>query len=183
MLVRCPKCGGGSRLPDVPSGEKVITVLCQVCEQIVRIDLSQDEIKSSSSAATYETMAHQPKILVADDSELILRMATDLLTEAGYQVITAGDGASALRRAEEEHPDVVVLDLLMPRMTGFDVLREIKRNERLRRTPVLVMSGVYKEDVVSHLGQMGAAGFMDKDLIADTLVFRVRTLLSEGEAA
>jgi DNA-binding NarL/FixJ family response regulator len=53
--------------------------------------------------------------------------------------------------------------------------------ERLKDTPVLVMSGVYKEDVVAHLGQMGAAGFMDKDLLTETLVFRVRSIL--GTAA
>jgi len=75
-----------------------------------------------------------------------------------------------------------VLDLLMPRVTGFDVLREMKRNERVRETPVLVMSGVYKDDVVSHLNQMGASGFMDKDLLADTLVFRVRSLLGPRAA-
>ncbi len=162
---------------EVPPGEKVFTYLCQVCEQIVRVDLSLDEVKSSSSAAVFSTLERKRKILVADDSELVLRMATDLLTEAGYSVITAADGATALHRIQEEHPDMVVLDLLMPRLTGFDVLREVKKMDRVRDTPVLVMSGVYKEDVVSHLGQMGAAGFMDKDLLADTLVFRVKTIL------
>jgi len=178
MLVRCPKCRGENRLKEVPSGEKVITYLCQICEQIVRMDLSLDEVKSSSSADAFSNLERRQMVLVADDSQLVLRMAKDLLTEAGYSVITAPDGATALRRIEEEHPDIVVLDLLMPRLTGFDVLREVKRNDRVRDTPVLVMSGVYKDDVVSHLGQMGAAGFMDKDLLAETLVFRVRSLLS-----
>jgi CheY-like chemotaxis protein len=177
MLVRCPKCRGENRLLQIPPGEKVITYLCQVCEQIVNLDLALDEVKSSSSSGAFSAVERRRKVLVADDSEFVRRMATDLLSEAGYTVITAGDGATALRRVEEEHPDLVVLDLLMPRLTGFDVLREIKRNDRVRNTPVLVMSGVYKEDVVSHLGQMGAAGFMDKDLLADTLVFRVRSLL------
>jgi len=176
MLVRCPKCRGENRLADPPSGEKVFTYLCQVCEQIVRVDLSLDEVKSSSSAAAFSSLERRFRVLVADDSQLVLRMATDLLVEAGFDVITASDGAQALRRIQEDHPDLVVLDLLMPRLTGFDVLREIKRIDRVRDTPVLVMSGVYKDDVVSHLGQMGAAGFMDKDLLADTIVFRVRSL-------
>lgn len=167
---------------DVPSGEKILSYLCQHCQQIVKMDLALDEVKSSSSNARFGDMDRAPKILVADDSELILRMATDLLSEEGFKVVTAGDGATALRRIEEEHPDLVVLDLLMPRMTGFDVLREIRHNERLKSIPVLIMSGVYKEDVVSHLWQMGASGFMDKDLLADSLVFRVRSLL-ETQAA
>jgi CheY-like chemotaxis protein len=183
MLVRCPKCRGENRLTEIPSGEKVFTYLCPVCEQIVRLDLSLDEVKSSSSAAAYGSIERRPTVLVADDSRLVLRMASDLLTEAGFTVITAEDGAAALRRVEDEHPDLVVLDLLMPRLTGFDVLREIKKNGRVSGTPVLVMSGVYKDDVVSHLGQMGAAGFMDKDLLADTLVFRVRSLLGGAPRA
>jgi two-component system alkaline phosphatase synthesis response regulator PhoP len=182
VLVKCPKCRGENRLVEVPKGEKILSCLCQHCQQIVKMDLVLDEVKSSSSASRFSAQDRHMKVLVADDSELILRMATDLLSEAGYKVITAGDGATAMRRIEEEHPDLVVLDLLMPRMTGFDVLREIKKSERLRATPVLVMSGVYKEDVVSHLWQMGAAGFMDKDLLTDSLVFRVRSLL-ETEAA
>jgi len=182
MLVRCPKCREESRLAEIAAGEKVFSYLCPACQQIVKVDLSLDEVKSSSSAAQYASLDRRPKVLVADDSALILRMATDLLSEAGFIVITAGDGVTALRRVEEEHPDLVVLDLLMPRMTGFDVLREIKRSERIQQTPILVMSGVYKEDVVSHLWEMGAAGFMDKNLLADSLVFRVRSLL-ESRAA
>ncbi len=182
VLVKCPKCKGENRLVEIPAGEKVLSYLCQHCELIVKMDLALDEVKSSSSSAHFADLDRRPKILVADDSELILRMATDLLGEAGYMVVTAGDGATALRRIEEEHPDLVVLDLLMPRMTGFDVLREIRQNERLKSTPVLVMSGVYKEDVVSHLWQMGASGFMDKDLLTDSLVFRVRSLLGSQAA-
>lgn len=167
---------------EVPAGEKLLSYLCQHCQQIVKMDLALDEVKSSSSAARFAEMDRAPKILVADDSELILRMATDLLSEAGFVVITAGDGSTAMRRIQEEHPDLVVLDLLMPRMTGFDVLREIRQDERLKGIPVLIMSGVYKEDVVSHLWQMGASGFMDKDLLADSLVFRVRSLLETRAA-
>ena len=167
---------------ELPADERILSYLCQHCQQIVKMDLALDEVKSSSSAARFHEMDRTSKILVADDSELILRMATDLLSEAGFKVITAGDGATALRRIEEEHPDLVVLDLLMPRMTGFDVLREIRQRERLQGIPVLIMSGVYKEDVVSHLWQMGASGFMDKDLLTDSLVFRVRALLETRAA-
>jgi len=162
---------------EIPPGQRVVSYLCQVCEQIVRVDLSLDEVKSSSSASAFSSIERRPTVLVADDSELVLRIARDLLQDAGYTVITAADGATALQRVEEEHPDLVVLDLLMPRLTGFDVLRAIKCADRLRKTPVLVMSGVYKEDVIAHLEEMGASGFMDKDLLVDTLVFRVKTLL------
>jgi CheY-like chemotaxis protein len=63
-------------------------------------------------------------------------------------------------------------------MTGFDVLREIKKVTRLRETPILVMSGVFKKDVLDFLHAAGVAGFLDKEQIKDTLLFRVQQILN-----
>ena len=71
----------------------------------------------------------------------------------------------------------MILDLLMPRMTGFDVLREMRRDASLAETPVIVMSGVYKENVVGFLKQIGVSGFLDKENLEATLVTRVREML------
>ena len=68
--------------------------------------------------------------------------------------------------------------LLMPRMTGFDVLRELRQDERVKDTPVLAMSGVYKENILEFLHQLGASGFLDKQQLTDSLVFRVQALLA-----
>jgi len=116
-------------------------------------------------------------VLVADDSELVRRIAENVLSAAGYRVVLAMDGESALAAAGRETPDVVVLDLLMPHMTGFDVLREMKQSDCLRDAPVLVMSGVYKENVVGFLARLGAEGFIDKESLSETLAFRVRAVL------
>jgi CheY-like chemotaxis protein len=121
--------------------------------------------------------SRRPVVLVADDSELVRRIAENVLSAAGYRVVLAMDGERALAAARREIPDVVVLDLLMPHMTGFDVLREMKQSDRLRDTPVLVMSGVYKESVVGFLARLGAEGFIDKESLAETLAFRVRAVL------
>src|SRR5262245_9406277 len=102
-------------------------------------------------------------ILVADDSELVLAMAETLLRAEGFEVIRATDGLNALRLVRERRPALVILDLLMPRMTGFDVLRELRRDEATSATPVIVMSGVYKENVVGFLKQIGVSGFLDKE--------------------
>ena len=71
-----------------------------------------------------------------------------------------------------------LLDLLMPRMTGFDVLRELRGDERVKDTPVLAMSGVYKENILDFLHQIGASGFLDKQQLEESLVFRVQALLA-----
>jgi CheY-like chemotaxis protein len=105
-------------------------------------------------------------------------MAARLLSEAGYDVLEAEDGRQALDLAQKEHPDLIVLDLLMPKMTGFDVLREVKKAGRTKETPILIMSGVFKKDVMDFLHASGVAGFLDKEQIRDSLLFRVQQILS-----
>lgn len=161
---------------DYGPGDRVIRYLCPGCRSIVRIDLEMDEVRSSSSSGSYRAIERRRTILVADDSVEMLETARKLLEDAGYQVLLAADGIEALRLVREEHPDAVVLDLLMPRLTGFDVLREILHDERTREIPVLAMSGVYKENVLSFLQQLGAKGFLDKSQMRESLVFRVQAI-------
>jgi CheY-like chemotaxis protein len=182
MIVRCTRCGESNRLREYSPDARVVNFLCPTCNTIVRLDLALDEVPSSSAATSFERTEHRRRILVADDAELVRRMASDLLTRAGYDVLVAADGLETVRCARQDHPDVIVLDLLMPKLTGFDVLREIQKDERIRQTPVLVMSGVYKEDVVAFLQQLGASGFLDKDTLRENLVFRVEALLSRPSA-
>lgn len=182
MVVKCPECGNQIRLRDLNPGDRMVKYLCSACNRIVRFDLAQDEVKSSSSSDTFDREESRKKILVADDNELIRETARQMLEEAGYQVVVAEDGESALKRIREEYPDLVLIDLLMPRMTGFDVLREIKKEERLKDTPILVMSGVYKENVLKFLHQVGVQGFLDKENLQDSLLFRVKTILRESAA-
>jgi CheY-like chemotaxis protein len=178
MLVRCPQCKTEFRLVGDPPSEKVIRYLCPGCQTIVRIDVEMDEVHTSSSSGSYRGVQRKKKVLVADDSELVLRTCETLLADAGYQVLLAGDGVEALRLIRDEHPDVVVLDLLMPRMTGFDVLREVRQDERVKDTIVLAISSVYKDNILDFLHQLGAQGFVDKAQIAESLAFRVGALLA-----
>ena len=183
MIVRCPQCKTEIRLAgDAPAG-KVVRYMCPTCQAIVRIDLELDEVHSSSSSGSFRTMKRKRTILVADDSQEILDQCETLLAADGYQVILAQDGAEALRLIREEHPDVVVLDLLMPRLTGFDVLREIRQDERVKDTIVLAISSVYKDNILDFLHQLGAQGFLDKTQIGEALAFRVASLLAAPTGA
>ena len=179
MVVRCPNCKTVIRLREVDGQSRVIKYLCSQCQEIVRIDLVQDEVKSSSSADSYEKTEHRKKILVADDTLTVRKIAARLLSKAGYDVLEAEDGRAALDLVQKEHPDLILLDLLMPKMTGFDVLREIKKAGRLKETPILIMSGVFKKDVLDFLHASGVSGFVDKEQIKDSLVFRVQQLLPD----
>jgi len=182
MLVRCPQCGTEFRLVDYKPDERVVKYLCPGCNDIVGIDLEQDEVQSSSSSGHYSSLERRKTVLVADDAPQIRERAKALLEEAGYNVLLAHDGADALTMIREEHPDLVLLDLLMPSMTGFDVLRAVLQDERIKETPVLTMSGVYKDNVVEFLHKLGVQGFLDKEQLLETLVFRVRQVLEpQGE--
>src|SRR5213594_1466655 len=178
VVVRCPHCKNVIRLREVDGQSRVIKYLCSNCQEIVRIDLLQDEVKSSSTADSFERTDHRKKILVADDTVTVRKVAARLLASAGYDVLEAEDGRQALDLVQNEHPDLILLDLLMPKMTGFDVLREIKRSGRVKQTPVLVMSGVFKKDVLDFLRAVGVAGFLDKDQIKDSLLLRVQQILA-----
>jgi len=81
------------------------------------------------------------KVLVADDDSALRKVLWKILTRAGYEVITAADGAAALERATGERPDLVITDALMPKMHGFQVCQEIKR---LGQAPkVIMLTAVY----------------------------------------
>ena len=179
MIVRCPVCKTEIRLREVDGHSRVIKYLCSKCEEIVRIDLVQDEVKTSSTSDSYEKTEHRQKVLVADDTQTVRKIAARLLADAGYDVLEAEDGREALDLVHKEHPDLILLDLLMPKMTGFDVLREIKKTGRIKETPILIMSGVFKKDVLDFLQASGVAGFVDKEQIRESLLFRVEQALSE----
>jgi DNA-binding response OmpR family regulator len=80
------------------------------------------------------------KLLIVDDEVAILEALTDILSVEGYEVATAANGAEGLKRAGEERPDLILLDLMMPVMDGQEMLRRLKESAELRTIPVVVMS-------------------------------------------
>jgi CheY-like chemotaxis protein len=101
------------------------------------------------------------KILLVDDSKF-LRLATErALARAGYEVSTAKDGEHALELAREQGPDLILLDMLLPKMTGPDVLRALKKDPATAGIAVVVFTGLSKKNA-AHLQQDGAYAFLEK---------------------
>jgi len=116
------------------------------------------------------------KILVADDELSICILVEEILASSGYTVITALDGLEAYEKVVSEKPDLVILDLLMPKMTGFEVLKEIRKENK--NVPVLVMTAIYKKaSQVLVVKELGANGYIEKPFSPDHLLFRVENLL------
>lgn len=113
------------------------------------------------------------RILIADDDQQIVRALRILLTARGYEVITASTGAEALSQAVEHHPDLVMLDLGMPRLNGIEVIEGLRGWSSV---PILVVSGrTGSADKVDAL-DAGADDYVTKPFAADELLARIRAL-------
>jgi CheY-like chemotaxis protein len=123
------------------------------------------------------------KILLVEDSKF-LRMASErALARAGYEVISAGDGEEALRLAREKLPDLMLLDMLLPKMSGPDVLMALKKDPLTKAIPVVVITGMAQTNA-ARLQQDGAAGFLEKTALefdkgSDKLLSAVRDIVSK----
>jgi twitching motility two-component system response regulator PilG len=80
------------------------------------------------------------KVMVVDDSKTIRRSAENLLTKAGCDVVTAGDGFESLAKIAEHEPDIIFIDIMMPRLDGYQACALIKNNSRFRNTPVIMLT-------------------------------------------
>lgn len=100
-------------------------------------------------------------ILLIEDSKLMRIANSRALVKAGYEVISAGDGEEGLRRAREAIPDLILLDMLLPKVTGLDVLKGLKSDARTKGIPVIVLSGLSQANE-ARLVQEGATAFFEK---------------------
>lgn len=104
------------------------------------------------------------KILLVEDSKF-LRLATErALARAGYDMCSAVDGDEALRLAREKMPDLILLDMLLPKMSGPDVLKALKQDPGTKAIPVVVMTGMSQKNA-PRLLQDGAIGFLEKSAL------------------
>ncbi len=118
----------------------------------------------------------KPRILCVDDEPLNLKLLEALLIPEGYDVIKADNGRKALELLQKERVDVVLLDIMMPEMNGFDVCRKIKNDERLRSIPVVVLTSLTsKEDRIRAI-DAGAEDFISKPFDQIEVLTRIRML-------
>src|SRR5512147_3078987 len=117
-------------------------------------------------------------ILVVDDQASVRRLLQDYLTEQGFRVLTAADGESAIYTARHEQPDVILLDIMMPKMDGYQFLRQYRQE---RQTPVIVITAREEEtDAVLGL-DLGADDYVIKPFRMRELLARIRAVLRRNE--
>lgn len=112
--------------------------------------MSQDKKESSQ------------KILIVEDDNFLLKVYLERLREEGYDVCVATNGEEGLTMAEQENPSIILLDMILPRMSGFDFLKKIKKKDDMKDIPVIVLSNLGQDADVEQAKKLGAADYLVK---------------------
>ncbi len=117
-------------------------------------------------------------ILVADDSTSIRKFVTFALRELGYRVLTAADGMEALERLPSEHIDLIITDLNMPNIDGFEFIRTLRETEEYRWIPVIILSSLANEDDIQRGLMLGANSYLVKPFNPKRIQYEVSKYLN-----
>jgi len=128
------------------------------------------------NSASSKPIPNIDRILVVDDLPDNYVLLQTVLEDEGYQVEVADNGHTALERIESHPPDLVLLDVMMPEMNGFEVTRRIRQNPTLPFIPILLVTG-YSEPIPADGFDAGADGFIRKPINFDDLLDRIRAIL------
>ncbi|MDO8602399.1 MAG: response regulator [Candidatus Omnitrophota bacterium] len=118
------------------------------------------------------------KILLVDDEEDIIKMNMVRLIDSDYDVILATDGKDALKKAESQHPDLILLDVMMPCMDGLKALAALKENPETLSIPVIMLTALVEDAVVNKAKLIGAVDFIEKPFNAEMLIEAVKKYIS-----
>jgi DNA-binding response OmpR family regulator len=120
------------------------------------------------------------KILIADDEQNIVISLEFLMKREGYEVSIANDGQEAVAKIRTETPDLVLLDVMMPKKSGFEVCQEIKSDPALQSVRILMLTAKGRDTEVAKGLALGADAYMTKPFSTKELVERVRSMLAAG---
>jgi len=123
------------------------------------------------------------RILVVDDEIYIVHILDFSLGMEGYEVVTALDGEEALRKATESKPDLIVLDIMMPKMDGYETCKALKSDERTKDIPVILLSAKGRNVDMQTGYDVGADEYITKPFSPRKLVDRINTMLGHNDAS
>ena len=122
-------------------------------------------------------------VLIAEDEPFIVESLTFLLTKAGYDVASCGEGNAALRAIVERKPDLLILDVMLPGINGFDLLRRLRDTPGLSRLPVMALTAKGQEADKLRMLELGADDFVTKPFSNKELMMRIEQLIGRRTSA
>jgi chemosensory pili system protein ChpA (sensor histidine kinase/response regulator) len=133
--------------------------------------------------AVPEVLHIQPLVMVVDDSLTVRKITTRLLTRAGYQVVTAKDGVDALEQLGEINPSVMLLDVEMPRMDGFELTKQLRREAKTQNLPIIMITSRTADKHRDYALQLGVNAYLGKPYQEEVLLQQIAGFIAVPEAS
>jgi len=178
QLARLPGIAGAT----VQATGKVVLILNPVpLAQLVTQTQRQGGVKKVEAVP----VRHAPVVMIVDDSLTVRKITSRLLTRVGYEVVTAKDGVDALEKLVDMTPDVMLLDVEMPRMDGFELTKQLRRDAKTKRLPIIMITSRTAEKHRNYALELGVNDYMGKPYQDDELLETIARFapLSETAAA
>jgi len=181
MTVQCPACVGRYRIDPTKTTKGEVRLRCPKCSNAFQVILRSPAPAPLPVPEAVAPPAERPpekKVLVVDDSNYFRELIIDVLKPLPLSLRTAADGVEALEIIRKGRPDLVILDLNLPEMNGYEFILQVRADPALNGVKVLAMSGVYrtKADTVD-AERAGADDFINKSFKPEQLQERVKGLL------
>src|SRR6266576_807427 len=125
------------------------------------------------------TKADRPRVLLVDDYPDAREMYSEYLQFSGFQVVQAGNGVEALQRALDDKPDIILMDLSLPVMDGWEATRRLKADERTAHIPIVALTGHALAGISDGAKKAGCDAFVTKPCLPEDLVKEIRKILDE----
>jgi predicted Zn finger-like uncharacterized protein len=175
MRIACPNCQASYRFDPARASNQAPRIKCPGCGHVFRVDLT---VTVEDVAAT--SPAPRKKCLIVDDSRFFRELTGDILKVREVDFLFAGDGEEGLRIIREARPDLVLIDLNLPKKNGYELIREVREDKTLGKVRLLAMSGVFrKSEEIGEVYRGGADGFIGKSFKPEQLLEQVKKLLEE----
>ena len=135
-------------------------------------------VRRARKSAVYDAVMAPATVLVVDDDPVILKLLEVNFEMEGFQVVRAADGAEGLERAREVRPDIVILDVMMPRMTGYEVAKALREDDGTAHIPIIFVTARAQSSDVERGMELGVDDYVTKPFDPLDLIARVNTLLA-----
>jgi CheY-like chemotaxis protein len=123
-----------------------------------------------------------PRILIADDNPQGVELLEAYLSEGDYEIRTAADGEETLARVRDWHPELILLDIMMPKISGFEVCKRVRANPKTRDIAVLMVTALDQPSDIDRAVEAGTDDFVTKPILKSALLLRVRSLLKARQS-